>query len=57
MVIHETFLAVYGCERQRLLLFDKGKDTSPGRLRRPTRADTTVGRGRPRAISRVRRWP
>ena len=46
MVIYETFRAVYGCERQRLLLFDKGKNnTSPGHLRRPTRADTTAGRG------------
>jgi hypothetical protein len=33
MVIYETFRAVYGCERQRQLLFDKEKDTSPGRLR------------------------
>jgi len=44
MVIYETFRAVYGCERQRLLLFDKGKDTSPGCLRRPTSAATLAGR-------------
>jgi hypothetical protein len=49
MVICETFRAVYGCQRQRLLLFDKGKDTSPGCLRRP---DKRSHPGWPRAAAR-----
>jgi hypothetical protein len=46
---YEILRAVYGCAGQRLLLFDKGKDTSSGGLRRPTRAATPAGRGRPSA--------